>query len=116
MDSFVIRIHMVLPISEMHNGRVEHVEYNFDRHWAMFVDWIARRGDEAETEWGVRWHGPFIVSSRPFYTPRETTNVMITDNHTVVSGPLFRASTNAVPRPHVQLLPYTGYRYKLTRD
>jgi hypothetical protein len=89
MDSFVIRIHMVLPISEMHNGRVEHVEYNFDRHWAMFVDWIARCGDEAEMEWGVRWHGPLIVSSRPFYTPKDTTNVMITDNHTVVSGPPF---------------------------
>ena len=45
---------MVLPMGEMHNGRVEHVEYDFDQHWAMFVDWIARRGDEAGMEWGVR--------------------------------------------------------------
>ena len=41
MDCFVSETRMVLPISEMDDERVKCVEYNFDHHWAMFVDWIA---------------------------------------------------------------------------
>lgn len=86
MDHFVSGTRMVLPVSEMDDGRVEYVEYNFDQHWAMFVDWMARCGDEAAREWAVKRCGPFIVSSRPFDVPRETINVMITDDYMVVSA------------------------------
>jgi hypothetical protein len=86
MDYFVSGTRMVLPVSEMDDGRIKYVEYNFDQHWAMFVDWMARCGDEAAREWAVKRCGPFIVSSRPFYVPKETTNVMITDDYMVVSA------------------------------
>jgi hypothetical protein len=85
MDFFVSGTRMVLPVGEVDDERIKYVEYNFDQHWAMFVDWMARCGDEAAKGWTIKDHGPFVVSSRPFYVPKEATHVMITDDHMVVS-------------------------------
>lgn len=86
MDFFVCGARMVLPVGLVDDdGRVEYIEYNFDQHWAMFVDWMARCGDETAREWTIKRHGPFVVSSRPFYVPNGT-KVMITDDHMVVSN------------------------------
>ena len=98
MDLFVSGTRMVLPVGEVDDERVKYVEYNFDQHWAMFVDWMARCGDEAAAGWTIEKRGPFIVSSRPHYVRKGTTNVMITDDHVVVSIPqVFTRTIQLIP-------------------
>ena len=83
MNFFVSGTRMVLPVRQVEDGRIKYMEFNFDQHWAMFVDWMARCGDEAAKEWTVKKRGPFIISSRPFYAPKGT-RAMITEDYVVV--------------------------------
>jgi len=103
MEFFVSGTRMVLPVGRVDNERVEYIEYNFGQHWAMFVDWMARCGDDEARKWTIRNRGPFIVSSRKFYAPIRT-KVMITDDYVVVSSvhsPLICISTDSVSRTQV---------------
>ena len=114
MDFFVSGTRMVLPVRQVEDGRVEYMEHNFDQRWAMFVDWMARCGDEAAREWTVKKRGPFIISSRPFYAPRGT-RAMITDDHVVVCcsfALVARISTD--PTLHVPVQPRLCTRYRRT--
>lgn len=110
MAFFVSGTRMVLPVGEEDGECVKYVECNFDPRWAMFVDWMARCGDEVARGWTIKNRGPFIVSSRSFRAPR-TTAVAITYDHKVVS--IVHSPSLLVARlipPPVYLLQYTRCR------
>ena len=69
---------------------------------------MARCSDEAVREWTPKRWGPFIVSTRPFYVPKETTNGPYD------CPPFSCVNRHTFPPTSTRLLPCIGCHYPFT--